>query len=62
MVIGAGFTPPAYKGLTLDIDFYLYQAERISAGSRTLGSEWDLRVHYPIRDQLNIAASMAGTA
>jgi hypothetical protein len=59
VVVGAGYTPPAYKSLTLDIDFYLYQAERISSGSRTLGSEWDVRVRYPIRDQLNIAATMA---
>ena len=59
VTFGVGYTPPAYKSLTLDIDFYLYQAERISAGPRTLGSEWDLRVRYPIRDQLNIAVSMA---
>ncbi|MEQ1919831.1 MAG: hypothetical protein ABL955_11580, partial [Elusimicrobiota bacterium] len=52
VVVGAGYTPPAYKSLTLDIDFYLYQAERISTGSRTLGTEWDLRLRYPIRDQL----------
>ncbi|UPT72955.1 MAG: hypothetical protein M0D55_13700 [Elusimicrobiota bacterium] len=58
-MVGAGFTPPAYKGLTLDIDFFLYQAERISSGPRTLGTEWDLRLRYPIRDQLNIAATMA---
>lgn len=59
VVVGAGFTPPAYKNLTLDIDFFLYQAERISAGSRTLGTEWDVRVRYPIRDQLTLAATMA---
>ncbi len=58
-VIGVGFTPPAYKSITLDIDFYLYQAERISNGSSTLGSEWDFRLRYPIRDQLTIAATMA---
>ncbi len=59
VVIGAGYTPPAYKGLTFDLDFFLYQAERISSGSRTLGTEWDARVRYPIKDQLNVAASMA---
>ncbi len=59
VVVGAGYTPPSYKGVTIDIDFFLYQAERISSGSRTLGTEWDLRVRYPIRDQLNLAASMA---
>ncbi len=59
VVVGAGYTPPSYKSLTLDIDFYLYQAERISSGSRTLGTEWDLRLRYPIRDQLNLALTMA---
>ncbi|MDP3541496.1 MAG: hypothetical protein Q8T11_03400 [Elusimicrobiota bacterium] len=59
VVVGAGYTPPAYKGVTLDIDFFLYQAERISSGSRTLGTEWDLRLRYPIRDQLQLAATMA---
>jgi len=59
LVVGAGYTPPAYKSLTLDIDFFLYQAERISSGPRTLGTEWDVRLRYPIRDQLNIAATMA---
>ncbi|MEK7234164.1 MAG: hypothetical protein AAB268_10140 [Elusimicrobiota bacterium] len=59
MVVGAGYTPPTYKSLTFDLDFYLYQAERISSGSRTLGTEWDVRVRYPIRDQLNLAAAIA---
>ena len=59
LVVGAGYTPPAYKSITLDIDFYLYQAERISTGSRTLGTEWDLRLRYPIRDQLSFAVTMA---
>ena len=59
VVFGVGYTPPAYRSLTIDIDFFLYQAERISTGPRTLGTEWDLRLRYPIRDQLNIAATMA---
>ncbi len=59
VVFAVGYTPPAYKSLTLDIDFFLYQAERISAGPRTLGTEWDVRVRYPIRDQLILAATMA---
>lgn len=59
VVVGAGYTPPSYKSLTLDVDFFLYQAERISAGPRTLGTEWDVRLRYPIRDQLNVAATMA---
>ena len=59
VVVGFGYTPPAYRGFVLDIDYFLYQAERIRSGSRTLGMEWDVRVRYPIRDQFNLSASMA---
>ena len=59
MVVGAGYTPPAYRGFTLDIDYYLFQAERVRGGSRTLGSEWDVRLRYPLMDQLVLSASMA---
>jgi len=59
IVVGAGYTPPAYRGFNLDIDYYLYQAERIQSGSRTLGMEWDVRLKYPIKDQLTIALTTA---
>ncbi|MEK7388774.1 MAG: hypothetical protein AAB036_03660 [Elusimicrobiota bacterium] len=59
IVVGFGYTPPAYRGFALDVDYFLYQAERIRSGSRTLGMEWDVRLRYPIRDQFNLAASMA---
>lgn len=59
MVVGAGYTPPAYRGFTLDIDYFLYQGERVAGGSRTLGSEWNGRIRYPLMDQLQLAVSMA---
>jgi len=59
IVVGAGYTPPAYRGFALDLDFYLYQAERVQNGPRTLGSEWDLRLRYPIRDQFTLSAGAA---
>jgi hypothetical protein len=59
MVVGAGYTPPAYRGFNLDVDYYLFQAERVLGGSRTLGMEWDVRLRYPIMEQLQLAASMA---
>jgi hypothetical protein len=59
LVVGAGYTPPAWRGFTLDIDYFLYQAERVKSGPRTLGMEWDFRLRYPIRDQFNIALSAA---
>jgi hypothetical protein len=59
MVVGAGFTPPAYRGFALDVDYFLYQAQRVASGSRTLGSEWDFRLRYPVRDELVLSAGMA---
>lgn len=59
MVVGAGYTPPAYRGFTLDVDYFLFQGERVVGGSRTLGMEWDVRLRYPIMDQLSLSASMA---
>ncbi|MDX6767929.1 MAG: hypothetical protein SF051_00230, partial [Elusimicrobiota bacterium] len=59
MVVGAGYTPPAYRGFNLDIDYYLFQGERVTGGSRTLGMEWDVRLRYPIMEQLQLSASMA---
>ena len=57
IVVGAGYTPPAYHGVALDVDYYLYQAERISSGPRTLGMEWDLRLRYNIQDRFGLSAS-----
>ncbi len=54
-VVGAGYTPPAYKGWTLDLDYFLFQADRVVSGSRTLGSEWDFRLRYPIQNRFQIA-------
>lgn len=59
LVVGGGYTPPAYKGLILDVDYYLFQAERINNGSRTLGMEWDVRLRYPIMDTFSVSASAA---
>ena len=59
MIVGAGYTTPAYRGFTFDLDFFLFQAERIQSGPRTLGTEWDARLRYPIRDQFTIALTGA---
>ena len=58
--VGIGFTPPAFYGIALDIDHYLYQADRNTNGpSRSLGQEWDARLRYRFRDKLSFAASAA---
>lgn len=59
LVVGAGFTPPAYRGIALDIDYFLFQAERIRTGGRNLGMEWDFRLRYNISDQFSISAAAA---
>lgn len=59
IVVGAGFTPPAFKGLVLDVDYFLYQATRVINGSRSLGREWDVRLRYPIQDHFVLSASAA---
>lgn len=59
VTVGAGYTPPSYKGLTLDVDFFLYQADRVHDAPRTLGTEWDVRLRYPIRDQFQLSAGYA---
>ena len=58
--VGVGVTPPAYRGFVLDVDYFLYQADRVLAGPhRTLGTELDFRLRYDIRDRLQLRASAA---
>lgn len=57
--VGLGVTPPAYKGLSLDLDYFLFQADRNAGPHRTLGQEWDMRLRYKVRDQLSATASAA---
>ena len=59
VIVGAGFTPPAYKGIALDMDYFLFQADRVATGSGTLGSEWDFRLRYSILDRFTLSASAA---
>jgi hypothetical protein len=59
VVVGFGYTPPAYKGFILDVDYYLFQTERSVRGNHTLGSEWDLRLRYNVQDRFGISVSAA---
>jgi hypothetical protein len=59
IVVGAGYTPPTYAGVALDLDYFLFQADRVATGPRTLGSEWDVRLRYQIRDQFSLSAGLA---
>jgi hypothetical protein len=58
-VVGVGFTPPAWKGVALDVDYFLFQAERVQSGKRTLGREWDLKLRYNVEDRFALALTAA---
>lgn len=54
-IVGAGYTPPSYRNWTLDVDYFLFQADKVATGlSRTLGTEWDFHLRYPIADHFQI--------
>lgn len=58
--VGFGFTPPAWHGIILDLDYFLFQASRNTSGPhRTLGHEYDVHLRYSIRDKLTILAGFA---
>ncbi|MEK7744704.1 MAG: hypothetical protein AAB576_06425 [Elusimicrobiota bacterium] len=59
VIVGLGVTPPAYHGIVLDLDYYLFQAERNLGHHRTLGTETDLRLRYDAGDRFSIRASAA---
>ncbi|MFA6317650.1 MAG: hypothetical protein WC943_09535 [Elusimicrobiota bacterium] len=59
VAVGAGYSFPSYRNITLDVDYWLFQADRIRQGKRTLGAEWDFKLRYNLKDQFSMAASAA---
>ena len=58
--VGLGFTPPAYHGVALDLDYFLFQADQNNFGpDRTLGNEYDGHLRYGYRDRFQILAGIA---
>jgi hypothetical protein len=57
--VGLGFTPPAWRGFSVDIDYFLFQADRNVGPHRTLGSEWDVRFRFRMRESVGFSASAA---
>lgn len=55
VAVGVGYTPPAYKGWVLDIDYFLFHADRVTSGPSNLGMEWDLKLRYNIQDHFSVA-------
>ncbi|MHB2026746.1 MAG: hypothetical protein ACYCPQ_08950 [Elusimicrobiota bacterium] len=53
--VGAGYTPPAYRGVAMDLDYYLFQADRSATGSRTLGNEWDIGFRYDLLNTYDLS-------
>lgn len=59
LVVGVGYTPPAWRGWALDLDYYLFQTDRVNTGPRALGREWDVRLRYQIQDTFTFSVSGA---
>ncbi|MBI5623219.1 MAG: hypothetical protein HY924_05515 [Elusimicrobia bacterium] len=59
VAVGAGYSFPSYRNITLDVDYWLFQADRIRQGKRTLGGEWDFKLRYNLKDTFSMAASAA---
>lgn len=59
VTVGLGVTPPAYRGIVLDLDYYIYQAERNVGYHRNLGTEFDIRLRYDVFDRFSLKASLA---
>ncbi|MFH2202347.1 MAG: hypothetical protein ABIJ96_04490, partial [Elusimicrobiota bacterium] len=60
IAIGMGITPPAWRGIIMDVDYFLYQAEKQTFGpNRTLGTEVDVRLRYDIKEHLQLRLTMA---
>ena len=59
LVVGAGYTPPAYHGIALDVDYFLFQADRVTTGSQSLGSEWDFRLRYNVQSRFGMSLTAA---
>jgi hypothetical protein len=57
--VGAGYTLPAWKGFVLDVDYFLYQADRVVTGSRSLGSEWDAKIRYQYEQHFSVSVAGA---
>jgi hypothetical protein len=59
LAVGLGLTPPAWHGIALDLDYYLYQADRSAGPARSLGREYDVRLRYDLGERLTFRASAA---
>ncbi len=59
VIVGAGYTPPAYHGVALDVDYYFFQADRVNSGSKNLGSEWDFRLRYNVQNRFGMSFTTA---
>ena len=57
--VGLGFTPPMYRGIAFDLDFWLFQADRNVGPHRTLGHEYVIRARYGFRDRFTVTLAAA---
>lgn len=59
VAFGVGITPPAYRGIIADFDYYIYQAEENVGPDKNLGTELNIRFRYDIRDRFQLRLSAA---
>jgi hypothetical protein len=59
VVVGIGYTPPAYRGYVLDVDYFLFQSDKAVNDSRSLGKEWDFRLRYNVQDRFGVSLNAA---
>jgi hypothetical protein len=55
VVIGIGYSPPAYRGYVLDVDYFFFQSDRAVNNSHVLGKEWDFRLRYNVQDRFGVS-------
>ena len=58
-VVGLGITLPPWKKITLDLDYFVFHAQKVASGNRSLGSEFDSRLSYSLQDKLFFSLTAA---
>ncbi|HAH06606.1 MAG TPA: hypothetical protein DCM05_08785 [Elusimicrobia bacterium] len=59
VTVGLGVTPPAYRGIVFDIDYFVYRLARNYGANFNLGTEMDFRLRYDVFDRFSLKASLA---
>jgi len=55
-MVNLGITLPAFAGIYTDFDYFIFEADTSTLGSKQIGRELDVKFSYPIRDQIRMTA------